>query len=210
MKTNLSIIVLVSLAIVAGSAHATGKLYKWTDEHGVVHYGDKIPPQYAKDQRQILNDQGLTVKTLDAQKTQQQIQAEQAHKAAAQAQKEREAERASRDRMLLDTYTSVDDIKQARDSRLQALEGQMKITGTTINNLQNTLVGLEQQAKNLKAREQPLPETLQKQLDEARRELMENQRFLVGLQKKEDAVRSQFGNDIARFQQLTAGDKPSN
>lgn len=205
MKTKLSIIILAVLAVTAATAMAAGKLYKWTDENGTVHYGDKIPPQYAKDQRQVLNDQGLTVRTLQAQKTEQEIKAAQARKAAAKEKQQRESQQAARDKMLLDTYTSIDDIKQSMNSRLQALQGQMKITGTTINNLQNTLVRLDQQAKNFKARKKPLPDNLQKQLELTRRELMENQRFLIGLQKKEDAVSSRFGQDIARFTQLTTG-----
>ena len=37
------------------------RLYKWTDNNGVVHYGDKIPPEYADRDRDVLNDQGVRV-----------------------------------------------------------------------------------------------------------------------------------------------------
>jgi hypothetical protein len=51
----------------------TGPLLKWTDENGRIHYGDRIPPKYAKQERKILNEQGIEVKTIDAAKTPEQL-----------------------------------------------------------------------------------------------------------------------------------------
>ena len=47
--------------------------YKWTDEQGIVHYGDSIPPQYAQKERTVLNSRGVEVRKLDAQKTPEQL-----------------------------------------------------------------------------------------------------------------------------------------
>ena len=44
-------------------------LYKWVDEKGVVHYGDSIPPQYAKQERSVLNRHGVEVGRLEGEKT---------------------------------------------------------------------------------------------------------------------------------------------
>ena len=46
---------------VAPSRRQGQRLYKWTDHNGVVHYGDKIPPEYANLDRNVLNDQGVRV-----------------------------------------------------------------------------------------------------------------------------------------------------
>ena len=43
------------------SSGSKGIAYRWVDEHGVVHYGDNIPPQYASQDRTILNSQGVEV-----------------------------------------------------------------------------------------------------------------------------------------------------
>ena len=50
--------------------------YRWIDEQGVVHYGDSIPPQYAQKERTVLNNHGVEVRKLDAQKTPEQLAAE--------------------------------------------------------------------------------------------------------------------------------------
>ena len=49
--------------------------YKWTDEQGVVHYGDSVPPQYSQQERAVLNSRGIEVRKLDAQMTPEQIAA---------------------------------------------------------------------------------------------------------------------------------------
>src|SRR4051794_39674668 len=56
----------------SSSGAKDGVTYRWTDEQGVVHYGDRIPPQYAQQERSVLNSQGVEVRKLDAQKTPEQ------------------------------------------------------------------------------------------------------------------------------------------
>jgi hypothetical protein len=51
-------------------------VYKWVDEHGVIHYGDHIPPEYATQERQVINKQGVEIRRLEAQKTPEQLAAE--------------------------------------------------------------------------------------------------------------------------------------
>src|SRR3981081_3590831 len=85
--------------------------YKWTDEQGIVHYGDTIPPQYAQKERTVLNSRGVEVRRLDAQKTPEQRAAEERTQHDDFRQKQHDA-------FLLNTYTSVKDIEALRDLRL--------------------------------------------------------------------------------------------
>ena len=44
------------------SAQSQGqRLYRYTDENGVIRYTDKIPPEYADRDRNLLNDQGVRI-----------------------------------------------------------------------------------------------------------------------------------------------------
>ncbi len=86
-------------------------LYKWVDKDGVTHYGDHVPPEYASQEQHILNSRGYEIKHLDAQKTPEQV--------AADEQKRIDADqRQQRDRNLLSTYASVQEIERLRDQRL--------------------------------------------------------------------------------------------
>ena len=57
----------------AGSTEKKSVAYRWVDENGTVHYGDRVPPQYVQKESDILNSQGVQVGKLDAQKTPDQL-----------------------------------------------------------------------------------------------------------------------------------------
>src|ERR1700739_2905881 len=99
----LSTSVLIAAAILAAAAWGAGstrKVYKWVDDQGVTHYGDQIPPEYASQAHGVINNQGIEVEHTDAEKSPEQLAAENQRKLAAE-------QRASRDRNLLSTYGSV-------------------------------------------------------------------------------------------------------
>src|SRR5687768_870748 len=78
--------------------------YRWVDENGVVHYGDRLPPQYAKQESALLNKQGVEVGRTEAQKSAEQMAEDQKRHEAVLRQKQHDA-------FLLTTYTSVKDIE---------------------------------------------------------------------------------------------------
>src|ERR1700730_3317719 len=90
----------------AGPASSADKgvAYRWTDEQGVVHYGDRIPPQYAQKERAVLNSQGVEVRRLDAQKSAEQAAAEARTQQSVFRQKQHDA-------FLTSNYGSVKDIE---------------------------------------------------------------------------------------------------
>ena len=59
---RLKLLLLVAATACVALAHADPKkgpiAYRWTDEQGVVHYGDNIPPQYASQAHASLDSQG--------------------------------------------------------------------------------------------------------------------------------------------------------
>jgi hypothetical protein len=177
--------------------------YKWVDDKGVLHYGDRIPPEYTKRERTVLNRQGVEVGRLEAQKTPEQV-----------AEDQRRAEQAARvrdhDSFLLTTYSSVRDIEQLRDQRLQQMADQRKSTETYIDSLQNRLDALQSRAQVFRpynespsARRMPdqLAEELVRTVNEVRR-----QRSGLDERRTEEAqLRSQFQSDIDRFRQIRSG-----
>src|ERR1041384_908045 len=65
--------------------------YRWVDENGVVHYGDRLPPEYAKKESAILNKQGVEVRRNEAQRTAEQVAEDQKRAEAALRQKQHDA-----------------------------------------------------------------------------------------------------------------------
>jgi hypothetical protein len=113
--------------------------YRWVDEQGVVHYGDTVPPQYAAKDREIINGDGVPVGHLDAQKTAEQLAAEEHQRVEMIKQKEH-------DSFLVTTYTSVKDIEALRDARLEQLRAQQGAAEQYVESLRSRLTALEARA----------------------------------------------------------------
>src|SRR5687768_7316456 len=102
----------------ASQPSATKETYKWTDENGVVHYGDHVPAEYSQREQRLLNSQGLEVG-----KKQAEMNPKEAAEYAAK-QKE-ESRRKQHDMFLISTYPSVKEIENVRDVRLDQINGQI-------------------------------------------------------------------------------------
>jgi hypothetical protein len=208
---------LIALAAFAlpWDGHAQGggngpKLYKWTDANGVVHYGDKIPPEFANRDRNVLNDQGVQVGFEEGEITPEERAA--AERIAAQEEGERVArlEIARRDRMLLETYITVADIEDLRDRRLELLESQIKVTELYLGNLRKRLVGLQLEAGNFKpytTREDApqIPENLAVDISRTLASINLYEQTLSRTRSDQTALRASFDSDIARFKELKGG-----
>jgi hypothetical protein len=212
-KLGVTLLVVAAIALPSiGSAQSSQpkRLYKWTDRNGVVQYGDKVPPEYANVDRDVLNDQGVAVGFVEGEVT--------AEERAVIAERERAAEDlrlarvevARRDRMLLETYLSVADIEDLRDRRLELLESQIKVTELYLSNLRERLIGLQEEASSYKpyttAADAPqIPENLAVDLSRTTASISVFERTLARTRADQESLRSSFDKDIARFRELKGG-----
>lgn len=195
----------LALACAAGSAWAqngdkSAVAYRWVDEHGVVHYGDTIPPKYARDSREILNSQGVEIGHVDAEKTPAQLAAEAQARARFEAQKQH-------DYFLLSTYTSVKDIESLRDERLSQLQAQQTAAQQYVQSLQSRLASLQSRAQQFKPySSRPdaprMPDDLAQELVQTLSEVRLQDQAIQARVQQEAQVRTQFQSDINRFEQL--------
>jgi hypothetical protein len=203
------LIVLGMLVVSAGFANAASKSsqtspsnvsYKWVDEKGVVHYGDRIPPQYASKERTLLNSQGVPVGHVDAQRTPEQ-QAEYLRRQQA------ELRARERDAFLLTTYTSVKDIEGLRDARLEQLRGQRRAAEAYIESLQGRLNALQARAMNFRpystrADARRMPDDLAEDLVRTSNEVRAQTNSLAAKGQEEAELHARFQADIDRYKQL--------
>jgi hypothetical protein len=180
----------------AGSVAA----YRWTDEQGVVHYGDSIPAQYADKAHEELNKQGVAVGHSAAQKTAEELAADEHAQAEALKQKQH-------DNFLVTTYTSVKDIESLRDVRLDQLQGQRVAAEAYVDNLNSRLTALQSRAKHFRPyNSQPashrLPDDLAEDLVRTLNELRTQSNALNAKTEEMSALKAQFQQDIERYREL--------
>lgn len=208
MKTRPGLI-LFAIAALTVSAVSSGqsRVYRWVDENGIVHYGDRIPPQYSSRDRTILNDHGVSVGFEEGEVTAEERATQQRVAAQAETDRQFKAEVARRDRMLLQTYLSVRDIEELRDRRLELLESQIKVTELYLANLRKRMVSLMEEASSFKpytvAESAPqIPENLALDLSRTTASITLYEQTLSRTRTDQQVLKAAFNDDIDRFKVL--------
>ena len=185
----------------AGAAASNGRtLYKWVDEQGMTHYGDRIPPEYAAQEQHIINSQGVEISRLEAQKTPEQL--------ALDDQKKIDAEQSqNRDRNLLNTYASVQEIERLRDQRVTLVSDQIKVTSQFLELLNGKLKNLRISSMRFKPYNkdpgaQVMPDQVAEDLVHVGADIHTQEENLSEKRSEETTMRKQFGSDIDRFKEL--------
>ena len=183
-----------------GSTKKGGIAYRWVDEQGVVHYGDNIPPQYANQERTVLNGEGVAIGRMDAQKTPEQQAADARASAALMKQRQHDA-------FLVSTYTSVNDIEALRDLRLDQLKGVRAAAEQYVDGLRGRLVSLQAAAVQFRpysARPDArrMPDDMAENLVRTVNELRVQSAALAAKNEEETTLRAQFQSDIERYREL--------
>jgi len=199
------------LALLAGTAAGTTtndanqKLYRWVDKNGQVHYGDSIPPEYAEQDRDVLNRHGIAIGHEEGLVTPEEARA----KAAADKAAKDILLQKQRDRTLLQVYQSVEEIEVLRDRRLELIEAQLTIQQQSLANLRAKHAQFEKQAsrfqpRNKEADAEPLPEELALDLQRSTSDIATQQQNLEKKRLERETIRTNFGADIKRFKELKA------
>jgi len=192
------------------SAQDGPRLYKWTDANGVVHYGDKVPPEFANIDRDVLNTQGVQVDFQEGELTAAERAEKERRAAEQQAALQARLEIARRDRMLLATYITVSDIEDLRDRRLELLGSQIKVTELYLGNLRKRVLALEAEAgafKPYSTREDApqIPENLALDISRTVASINLYEQTLARTRSDQETLRNSFDSDIERFRELKGG-----
>lgn len=187
-------------AAAADNALTDGKtLYKWTDQKGLVHYSDRIPPEASSQERDRIV-RGSVRGVLPRQQTAEEISEQQ------RLVKEQQQQSAY-DRSLLQSYQSVNEIQNTRDERLRALDERLQLAQKSVDDAGSALA-------ELRAREAagvPSEDAagLHKQIESFQLAYHEALDSATRLQAEREAVSLQFERDIQRYQQLRSGSMAS-
>lgn len=155
----------------AAAANEKGKVYRWVDDQGVVHFGDAIPPEYSKEQHEILDGRG-TRTTIHEEKDPS------------------APEQTDRDRALLATYSSVEEIESVRDRRAGYLDGQNEVARDRLAGLKARQVELDGNAAAIN------------ELATVEQRIREYDAEIERRNAEIERIRAEFDDDIVRFREL--------
>ncbi len=205
---NSSICKLLILAGLFLSGTAFADTYRWVDDRGIVHYGDTVPSEFAGLEQQVLNDQGIPIRVIEAYKTDEQRAAEALVRAEQQRILRAEAKRVARDSVLLNTYLSVEEIEMLRDRRLALLRAQSMVTEQYIGTLNARLMGLQEEAEKFnypydpESELPPLPENLAMEMVQTLEAVVQYESNIQTKREEQANLIAMFDMDITRFKEL--------
>ena len=195
------LLLLATMCFSAGAGPANGrKMYKWVDEQGVTHFGDRIPPEYAAQEQHVINSQGVETERIEAQRTPEQLAAEEKKKFDAE-------QKASRDKNLLNTYVSVSEIERLRDQRLTLLSDQIKVTSQFLEILNGRMKKLRVASQRFKPyssdpKAPPMTDQVAEDLVRVGNDIHTQEENLRERRSEEATMSKQFESDIERFKVL--------
>ena len=202
-------ITLFVCGIVLGVAMQTteaAKFYRWVDENGETHYGTEVPPQYLQQQHKQINERGITTRVHKRTKTREeaaQEAAEQRRRAKMRAAETQEiAKQKQLDKILLETYSSLDDMELARDGKIASIEAVIRITKSNITGVRSQMSRMTSRAANLERSGQTVPPKLAGQIKDAQSQIQENLAFIKEQRVEQDKVREEFGGEMKRYARL--------
>jgi len=125
-----------------------------------------------------------------------------------QAEKDKIArEQQRRDRVLLSTYTTERDLVVARDARIEAVDSQIQLSKSIIEDASRKLDATEKRITQLKAQNKNVPADLYSKMEREQRSLETHERVMAGHTEKRTKVSVQFDGYIKRFNELKAEQK---
>lgn len=206
MRKILIAILLTSLLPL--SAHAArGQIekpvYRWVDSGGIVHYGDKVPAEYAEVEKQLINSAGITVEVMRGKKTEAELAEELLQQKLAEAI---ETQRRS-DVALLATYLSIDEIVMHRDRRIELFQAQAKVTELYLRNIKRRLdnlmvVSAAFQPYSTDPDAEMINPELADDINHTRDTIERHEANLARFHTGEQLIASRFDGDITRFKIL--------
>jgi hypothetical protein len=180
---------------------ARAALYKWTDERGVIHYSDKMPPDAVNRASVELNRDGTTVRKREQVKP----VAQRVPKDETEEQRMRQAERdrvlaSRRDRALMESYTNENEIDLAKTRAVATIEGQIESAQAFIAQMQKRRDELD--AKKSTFAPRPVPGEIAREIENIDSEVARQNTFIMAKKKEVDAVAARYDSDKARFREL--------
>jgi chromosome segregation ATPase len=207
---HITINILLLAALLDTSIAFGERMYKWVDANGQVHYSNQLPPDAAQREREVINEQGRTLKVYQAPLSpEEKVEAKRLAELDAR-KKELAEKRANHDRSLLATYSNIKDMYKARDGKISAIESLIQLTNSRISSTQIRQQRLTEEAANYERSGKQLPASLLSQISNLRNQVERNKEFVDDKKREIEDIRLQYDSDIRRYTELTTENPVAN
>jgi hypothetical protein len=195
---------LVIAALLSGLSQVafSRDLYRYYDGEGKMVIDYRVPAEYAGAGYEVLNEDGVVIKVVPRELTEEEKQQRNAleiQQAAAEAEQERLRKW---DESLLLRYSTIADIEDMRERSLRDLRIRVSILKSNRRSLKQQVENYQSQAADLERRGQEVDVDRLQAIEELQREIAATDRAIAERQREIQEVSAGYQADIERFAQL--------
>lgn len=186
------------LQALAPVAHSRD-LYRYYDGEGKMVVDYRVPTEYAGAGYEVLNEDGVVIKVVPRELTEDEKQernAQEIQQAAAEAERERLRKW---DESLLLRYSTIADIEDARERALRDLRIRVSILKSNKRSLKQQVENYQSQAADLERRGQEVDVDRLRVIEELQREIATTDRAIAEREREIEEVSAGYQADIERF-----------
>jgi hypothetical protein len=187
------------LALPVQAQDKGSRMYKCIDSAGKAYYSDKLNPDCG--QPSELNRQGVVMPKKKEAASPAQPKPD---PAAATPKAAKEQER--RDKALIATYTSEEEIDAARDRSLAIPAQGTKAIEAKLETANDQLAALKKEADSLAAQQKPLPAHLLEEVNASQKQIAKLEAEIAQRKAQSDSIRTKYEADKKRFRELKGAD----
>lgn len=198
MKASLLTTISLLLFLAAVQTTHAGDIKCWKNRQKIRECGGTVPPEYAQQRIEVLNEQGIVVRIIEPRKSKAQL-AREAREAKRQAAI---AERRRQDLILLKTYTTEQDLLVSRDKKIATIDGSISITNGNLRILNSSLEQLQKQAANHERSGNKIPGQLIADMASVKKQISDNENHRRETEKKRVAIMKKYDDDLKRYRKL--------
>jgi hypothetical protein len=170
-------------------------LYRWVDSQGRVHYSDQLPPEAVPSAHSKIDKQGIVTEQVERAKTAEELAAE---RAAAKLKAEQERQ----DKLLLSKYKSLQDIIDAKNSRLKMLDARIDYFLIKEAEIQRDSEATLAEIRRYSQQNRAVPAALSQRMDVIWQQHDEYKKSLNVLRQERQEAIEKFDAEIKRFREL--------
>ena len=111
----------------------------------------------------------------------------------------------AKDQVLLQTFTTEEDLRLAHQGRMAVIESRIKLTQSHVDKLDSNLQELRSQAAREERAGRPVPDKLREDIAKVQRQIEANRDFIAKQREEQTTLDEKFAEDLNRYQALKSG-----
>jgi len=199
---RLTSILILFLLCSAFALSAQARIKCWKNKDGVRECGNTIPPEYSQQSHEELNKQGIVTEKSRRARTEEELQAEREAARKAVAEKRKARQQAIKDKVLLDTFSTEDDLLMTRDGKITNVDSDIKLAQSQIERLKKNLDAMIHQAAIKERKGKQPSRSTTRNIARVRAQIASKREFINKKHIEQAAIRAQFDRDLKRFRAL--------